>query len=409
MSFDKYFQRQNFTSSLNLDFKDIDFFVVIPVFADELIFKTLDSIELALKKFSDNVCIIIVINHSISASDEEKKLNYEIELKLRNSSSNIQIITKYDIPEKEAGVGFARKTGMDEAAYHLYKTNKKDGIIISLDADTTVATNYFTAIEKFFTNNPNSVGANIYFEHPIFGNEFEPNIYNAIILYELHLRYFVQALRKLNYPWAFHTIGSAFAVRVKNYVASQGISKRQGGEDFYFLNKLFAQGQFGEINDTYVYPSPRPTNKTPFGTGIAIKKIIDQKEQDFYTFLLKSFICTEPLLNSIDKLWNLDFENINICKQLETFLEKRNFYNKIEKVKNNSSTFQSFEKSFFRLFDTFEIIKFLNEISTHEDYKKQSIVLEANKLLETNLEAKELLLKYREIQRNSTYLYSYQQ
>jgi len=38
-------------------------------------------------------------------------------------------------------------------------------------------------------------------------------VYGAIAAYELHLRYYVQALRYAGFPHAHHTVGSCLAVR----------------------------------------------------------------------------------------------------------------------------------------------------------------------------------------------------
>jgi len=42
------------------------------------------------------------------------------------------------LPDKWAGVGLARKAGMDEALYRFSRIGKPGGIILSLDADTLV-------------------------------------------------------------------------------------------------------------------------------------------------------------------------------------------------------------------------------------------------------------------------------
>ena len=40
------------------------------------------------------------------------------------------------MPAKDAGVGLARKTGMDEALYRFNMLGKPEGIILSYDADS---------------------------------------------------------------------------------------------------------------------------------------------------------------------------------------------------------------------------------------------------------------------------------
>lgn len=88
--------------------------------------------------------------------------------------------------------------------------------------------------------------------------------------YELYLRYYRLALEYTGHPHAYHCIGSAFAVRTLDYVAQGGMNKRQAGEDFYFLQKLIATGRYATLQSTQVYPSPRFSGRTPFGTGQAV-------------------------------------------------------------------------------------------------------------------------------------------
>ena len=94
----------------------------------------------------------------------------------------------------------------------------------------------------------------------------------GIQLYEDYLHYYKKALDYAGFPDSIYTIGSAFAVRADAYVKQGGMNRRQAGEDFYFLNKLTKLGKITEINDAYVYPSARVSDRVPFGTGAAMNK-----------------------------------------------------------------------------------------------------------------------------------------
>ncbi len=400
----KYFHRQGISLLLNYD-RTIDLFVIIPVFSDELIFETLKSLAEADFAEKARIGIIVVVNHAENTAVADKQKNEEIFSQLQNSNYPFLLYPLFekDVAKRIAGVGYARKTGMDQAALFFYEQGNPQGIIVSLDADTTVSKNYFTEIFQFFKNHPDAVGGNIFFEHPLHGNAYSPEIYNAITLYELHLRYFAEALRHINFPYAYQTVGSAFTVRAKNYISAQGMSTRQGGEDFYFLNKLFNQGFFGEINSACVFPSPRATNKTPFGTGIAVKKILEKPQISFSTYNLNAFLCLKEITNRVKILWETDASSF-LKKEitsavLKSFLQKRNSCENIEKLKKNSTSFLYFQKAFFRWFDTFTIIKFLNETAKTRIFPKQDVVEQANQLVSKALLPKELLLYYRKIQR----------
>ena len=92
--------------------------------------------------------------------------------------------------------------------------------------------------------------------------------------YELHLRYLNLFSRFTGFPYAYHTIGSCFGVRAETYASQGGMNKRKAGEDFYFLHKIIPLGEFREINNTCVIPSPRESDRVPFGTGAAIGKYL---------------------------------------------------------------------------------------------------------------------------------------
>ncbi len=156
---------------------------------------------------------------------------------------------------------------MDEAVRRFNLLNKPDGIILNLDADCRVKNNYFTAVFGEMHNRKDRTACSIYFEHPISGNEFSEEVYRSIILYELHLRYYLQGLAFTGFPYVHHTVGSAIAIKALPYIKAGGMNRRMAGEDFYFIQKLLPAGGFFNLNQTTVYPSPRSSARVPFGTG----------------------------------------------------------------------------------------------------------------------------------------------
>jgi hypothetical protein len=46
------------------------------------------------------------------------------------------------------------------------------------------------------------------------------------------------------FSYAYHTVGSAMAVKAYQYVKVGGMNRRQAGEDFYFIQKLVHSGNF---------------------------------------------------------------------------------------------------------------------------------------------------------------------
>lgn len=349
-----------------------DIIVVIPV-CDELgLPDCLDSLA-SCTGHSSKILVIFVVNHGIHASDAVKNQNaetYRYIEECKNSMCRedfaIHELMLGNVAQKTAGVGFARKTGMDEAIRVFNMLNKSDGIIASLDADCKIETNYFSALEEFFKKNSNSGAAVIRFAHPLSGNEYPPEIYDSVCLYELYLRYFKHALSYIGYPFPIYTIGSCFAVNAESYIRAGGMNKRQGGEDFYFLHKLTAFANVGDISGTCVQPSPRISMRVPFGTGPAIQKILNTGEWKVYNFALfeqlKHFFAIFDSFYYIDG--NAVYEKVDsINQQLGDFCRSIDMAAKIQSIKLNTASLVSFEKKMFQLWNVFTIIKYLNSQS----------------------------------------------
>jgi len=419
MSFaDNYLSKQKKHNIIfNNSSKNERFIIVIPCYNEPFVLNTLHSLNNCIPPKSV-IHVIIVVNSSEISTKEviQQNLKSIFEIKSFAEKANpffsISIIHEPELPKKYAGAGLARKIGMDESVNMFNKKHNPDGIIISLDADTLVEKNYLTEIENYYNKNKNANGGILYFEHPVKRKGYNQEIYQAIILYELYLRYFIEALRYCEFPYAFHTIGSCFTVKADIYVKSGGMNKQHAGEDFYFLHKIFPHGNFQEINTTCVYPSPRLSERVPFGTGPAIKKIIENNMQ-FKTFNFNAFTGIKKLIKLHGKLYNSSTPIIKnhlslLPKDLKEFLELHNFYEEIKRINMNCSTINSFSKHFFNWFSAFRIIKYLN-FSHEKYYNKQNIMEVSNKYLcvrnfANNIsEPFDVLVFYRESQRKTCY------
>jgi hypothetical protein len=266
-------------------------------------------------------------------------------------------------PRKHAGVGLARKTGMDEAVSRFNQLDKPQGVIISLDADTLVDASYLVEVEKlFFYSERTPVGATIRFEHRT--NELrDEQQREGMILYETYLHYYKQALEFCGYPHAIYTIGSAFAVRADAYVKQGGMSQRQAGEDFYFLHKLTQLGPLAELNTTCVYPSARVSDRVPFGTGAVLQKWVKGDERLRHTYCFRSFLDLKDFFQLVPLLYRqecLHPEEWGIAEPVLHFLKEDHFGDALDGIKRNSSSATTFEKRFFQYFNAFKILKFQN-------------------------------------------------
>ena len=362
--------------------KDLKIIVVIPSFNEKYIQPSIDSLFLNQDKFSFNVEVIVLINNSESEIEEIKEQNLLTLKKLLNlsktySNSNMHLIPVLigDLDSKHAGVGWARKLGMDLATQR-FKTINFNGIIVGLDADTVVESNYFNSIYSSFSNN-NFSAASIHFEHPISGDSFSDIHLEQIIYYELHLRYYKNSLKYSNLPYSFHTIGSAFALTASAYARQGGMNRRKAGEDFYFINKLIKGEIFGEITDTKVIPSSRISNRVPFGTGRAILEGLNTQRDLSLTYDFQSF---EIIHSWINRIKNKDFKYENFSVKLKAYMEESEWLKYHAMILNNTNSHENYLKFFYNIFDAFWMLKFIHFLRDNY-YSNTSLLDNTNALL----------------------------
>ena len=359
--------------------KDTDLIVVIPCYNEPDAEKTLESLFVC---DTGSFCteIILLINSFEISSEEIKEFNRKTfveaqEFALLNNNSHLKLIPLFveNLPGHQTGAGQPRKIGMDEALRRFISIGKETGVIVSLDADCLVDKNYLTEIHKVFHKNKKLLSATIAFHHTVEHLPENDPVRKSIELYEIYLHYYKAALEYTGYPYAYHTIGSAFAVRCTPYAQAGGMGKQQAGEDFYFLQKIFPLGQSVEIKKTKVYPAARISDRVPFGTGPALAKMIAEKEIVKYTYSFESFQILKTLFDIIDQLFKANPETIEkqlkkLSPMLFKFLSNDNFIAGIEIINKTTSTLPAFRKRFFNYFNAFKILKYLN--FAHPNYLK---------------------------------------
>ncbi len=385
--------------------------VVIPCHDEDFLLLSLMSLQKCERPKCD-VEVIVLINESEDATSGIKQKNLvTFEQAQRWASTNNQGWLKFhmlhfdDLPRKHAGVGLARKIGMDEACYRFAKMGNRQGVIACFDADSRCERNYFTAIYDHFTGNPKAQACGIQFEHPLSGPDFPDEVYAAITLYELHLRYYVLAQRWSGIPHAWQTIGSSMAVRCDAYQQQGGMNRRQAGEDFYFLHKFIPLGGFEEIKVTKVIPSPRPSHRVPFGTGKAVGELLKSGGK-YLTYTPRSFedlrVFCQGELPNLFELNDLDGFYQRMPDSIGSFLRINGFDKKLTEIQLNTSNSDSFQKRFWRWFDAFLVMKYVhfareNYYADVEVTKAAAWLLEKSGLQKTG-SAKEMLLLFREIE-----------
>jgi hypothetical protein len=222
----------------------------------------------------------------------------------------------------------------------------------------------------------------------------------------LHLRYYVEALRYARFPHAFHAIGSSMAVRAETYLKQGGMNKRQAGEDFYFLHKVIPLGNFGEVNTTRIIASPRPSERVPFGTGRAVREVLESGNLTSYP--VEAFDDLRLLFELIPQFYESnEFLLDSVPKTLAEFLEVQYGRSQVEEIRRHTASAASFQKRFFRWFNGFLAMKYIH-FARDAAYGSSDVVSAANMIYNrragvnrSSLDARQLLFDYRSWQRNS--------
>ncbi len=395
----------------------LELVVVVPVYDEPCLNQSLQSLRDCEMPPCD-VEVLLVFNSSESDTDavrlrNQQALQSAVQWIREHADSQFRchVLDFPRLPTKQAGVGLARKIGMDEAAARFYQAKRPEqGVIVCYDADCLCERNFLVENFRHFAERPGIAGCSTYFEHALDGPE-EPAVYRAVTAYELHLRYYVEGLRWAGFPYACHTIGSAMSVRVLAYLQLGGMNRKKAGEDFYFFQKLMRDAKTSELCATAVYPSARPSHRVPFGTGKAVGRILAGEPQMSYSF--RSFWSVKALVDAVESLEQMptSFEECfppNLPAPMLAFLEDNDCPSAIAEIGKNVAGIAQFKKRFWRWFDGFRCVKFLNWVSANDFPKVETALAAAEPCLlnrwgmesESSQTATQLLAIYRNRQRN---------
>ncbi|WKN33556.1 glycosyltransferase family A protein [Porifericola rhodea] len=407
----QYFKRFGFSSQyINTPpAENLKVVIVIPCYNEPYLTTTLNSLS-ACEPPSHPVEVIVVINSgeqdtsdvlaqnrkSYTEAEEWKRSNKHDWLKLYVLEAN-------KLPRKHAGVGLARKIGMDEALRRFAKINYP-GMIACLDADCTVNPAYLKTLETVqLERQPQS--CSIYFEHMV-DDDNTAELGEGILYYELFLRYYVNGLAYSGFPFAMHTIGSSMGVRADTYALSGGMNRRKAGEDFYFLHKIVPLGGFYNIAETTVYPSYRTSDRVPFGTGKAQQEWLKNRENRMQSYHVQTFDDLKGFLSVVPVLYEKtlsqrELEKLKLPVSVYEFLLAQGFLAKMEEIKTNSTHYRTFNKRFFSWFDGFKALKFVH-YCRDVYYEQQPLTIASNQMLNKlglncTSEVKDLLFAYRSL------------
>lgn len=328
--------------------------VVIPCFKEPDLISALDSLN-ACNATGMETLLLVVVNESDQADELTRSQNQKTLQELSGYHSRIPLLYAHQVlPHKKAGVGLARKIGMDEAVRFFKQVGNDEGVIICYDADCLCDANYFTAISDVYADAQTNAGV-VFYEHRLNGEHHE-----EITSYELYLRYYIDGLRYAGFPHAHQTLGSCITVRSAVYEKVGGMNTRKAGEDFYFLNKTIPHGGFAEINETTVRPADRISDRVPFGTGKAVGELVDTEMYQVYNPLI--FEQLKIFFDLLNDFWNQEYEAVP--KSIRHFLGL-DWKDQLSEVRGKVASKKAFEKAFFQWFSAFKILKFVHYVRDH--------------------------------------------
>jgi len=170
------------------------------------------------------------------------------------------------------GVGLARKIGNDALLALAAAERIASPWLHNTDADVLLPADYF---DQLADTDPSGVGAAIYaYDHRF---EEDVDLAEAGRLYEISLRYYVLGLAWAGSPYAFQSMGSCLAIPAASYAAVRGFPRRNAAEDFYVLDKLAKVGGVVRLNGARLSLEGRPSDRVPFGTGRALRDLVEKK------------------------------------------------------------------------------------------------------------------------------------
>lgn len=348
-----------------------DMVVVIPCYNEPALFDTLHNLR-ASDRPEVNVLTVIVLNSGVLADEsvvEQNRISYDqaglFADRYNEPGFGFLPLLFEELPRKHAGVGLARKIGMDLAVEHFLRNRKPRGVIISLDADCTVSANFLTTVWETFSRDKFLNGTIHDFCHRVEEDGAIP--VSAARQYEAYIHYFRSMLEYTGFPYYWYTIGSAFAVSADAYVRVGGMGRQQGGEDFYFLQKIFALGNIRELKDVRVFPMARLSARVPFGTGPSLQKIMDEPDGNVRAYSESSFHVLKQFFDMKDAFFRREVRSVEavtaaLHPSLQKFLKEIDFPALIRDCNENSASPATFRKRFFHHFNAFRIIKYLNRV-----------------------------------------------
>jgi len=343
--------------------------IVIPAYSEfKFLPQTLESINKNKPELLNQTLVAVVINNANNSPQSVKENNQLTLQKLNGNNYQFTHVvidaasSGLELPLKHAGVGLARKIGMDLVIPHLISPKS---LIFCTDADTKVSPDYLSKVTQYFDSH-NSSAAVIGFDHL---QSEDSTINDAIRKYENFLKTTAEKMKNAGSPYGYVSMGSTIVCTAEAYCAVGGMSRKKATEDFYFLQELTKYCGVHNIPETLVFPSPRPISRVYLGTGYRMEQI--QKgfditnlyySDDAYRYLSKWLqLGSQSWKDSLNDLLK-DIKSIH--PDLIGFLKIEGIETIWSKIQNNAPSELHFNEQFHRWFDGLKTIRFLKRFSS---------------------------------------------
>jgi len=330
--------------------------IIIPAHREPDLKSTLADLEKANHFHSVPTKVFIILNDGARDTVETYSYHEQQEIAFKNLQFSFPLEVMYlpHIPAKKAGVGYARKFGMDTAGAE--RGFDRNHILVCLDGDCRVRSDYLKAWSEVYSC-AEIDAAVMQFEH---STHDEHDVLNrAILEYEAHLRYYCHIQYRVGYPHAMQPIGSCLSARADFYQKIGGMNQRKAGEDFYFLQKCQLNGTVAHATNSRVFPSNRISDRVPFGTGRAMSEYLETKEQTSYHYanvpILEKVVTTlsAARTNSAD-MWS------SLPEPTRPFFDAQGLVRHWEETAIHTKSRAAFQERIFRWFHPFRFMKLMH-------------------------------------------------
>lgn len=248
---------------------------------------------------------------------------------------------------RHQGVGWARKTAMDEAAQQAGTAD----LLQTMDGDTLYHPDFLQDVADDFSENTQAGAAAQWYYHPLTGQQAADR---AVLRYEIYMRYYALNMLRIQNPYAFTAIGSAMACTSAAYRAVGGITPHRSGEDFYFIQKLRKYTPVLIHTTAAAMPAARFSDRVLFGTGPAM---IRGDAGDWNSYPIYSHHLFDEVKATFDRFSELFAGDVEL--PMTNFLVEKFGDNLWHSLRQNNRDAKGFARAALQKVDALRILQFI--------------------------------------------------